>query len=305
MNIQSILALTDLSAPSRRAVARAGLIAAEHRALLKILYAAPALGRCADSDAAARTSALAQEIAARFGILVKCIPHAPGSGHLADVRAAARRVDLLVVDADCERGSPAGFGGSPVTRLLRAVACPVLVTQREALHRYRRLLVAVDFTPASQRMVGLAWALDGTAEVELFHALSGAPEGRLRLADASEQALKASRHQRLGEARERMFWLSDSAPPAPERRVVSAIGQGDPARQAAVQQQARGAELLVVGKRQRHGPLAALADFLLGSVAQRVLGMATADVLVVPYATRTQPEAADARLGTGMKAVPR
>jgi nucleotide-binding universal stress UspA family protein len=304
MNIQSILALTDLSASSRRAVTRAGLIAAEHRALLKILYAAPALGRCADSDAAARTAALAREIAARFGILVKCIPHAPGSGHLADVRVAARRADLLVVDADCERGGPAGFGGSPVTRLLRTVACPVLVTQREALHRYRRLLVAVDFTPASQRMVALAWALDGTAQVELFHALSRAPEGRLRLADASEQALKASRHQRLGEARERMFWLSE-ATPAAERRVVSAIGQGDPARQAAVQQQASGADLLVVGKRQRQGPLAALADFLLGSVAQRVLGMATADVLVVPYDARARPEAVDAPLGAGLQAVPR
>ncbi|MGJ7544883.1 universal stress protein [Variovorax sp. LT1R16] len=301
MNIQSILALTDLSAPSRRAVTRAGLIAAEHRALLKILYAAPALGNCGESDAAARTSALARELAARFGILVKCIPHAPGSGHLADVSAAARRVDLLVVDADCERRGPAGFGGSPITRLLRAVACPVLVTRREALHRYRRLLVAVDFTPASKRMVALAWALDGTAQVELFHALSGAPEGRLRLADASDQAIKACRHQRLGAARERMFWLSDSTP-ANDRRLVSAIGQGDPARQAAVQQQASGAELLVVGKRQRVGPFAALADLLIGSVAQRVLGMATADVLVVPYDARSRAEPIDAPLGAVAKA---
>lgn len=304
MTIQSILALTDLSAHSRRAVTRAGLIAAEHGALLKLLYAAPALGGCGDSDAAARTSALAQEIAARFGILVKCIPHAPGSGHLADVSAAARRADLLVVDVGCEGRGPAAFGASPITRLLRAVACPVLVTQREALHRYRRLLVAVDFTPASKRMVALAWALDGTAQVELFHALSRAPEGRLRLADASDQALKASRHQRLGEARERMFWLSDSTP-VPDRRVVSAIGQGDPARQAAVQQQASGAELLVVGKRQRVGPLAALADFLLGSVAQRVLGMATADVLVVPYDARARPEAIDTPLGAGLQAITR
>lgn len=286
MNIQSILALTDLSTQSRRAVMRAGLIAAEHRALLKILYAAPALGGCGESDAAARTSALAREIAARFGILVKCIPHAPGSGHAADVAAAARRTDLLVVDAGCERRAPGWFGGSSLNRLLRAAPCPVLVTQREALHRYRRLLVAVDFTPASKRMVALAWALDDTAQVELFHALSRAPEGRLRLADASDQALKAARHQRLGEARERMFWLSD-ATPAHHRRVVSAIGQGDPARQAAVQQQASGAELLVVGKQRR----SRLVDFLLGSTAQRVLRMATADVLVVPHDGRTVPDA--------------
>lgn len=279
MNIQTILAVTDLSARGRRAVARAALIAADHRALLKLLYAAPAPG---DGDAVAGMAALARETAARFGILVKCLPPAPGGHTLAAVADAAHRVDLLVVDA--ASGRPRLSGGVPIAPLLRAVACPVLVTQREALHRYRRLLVAVDFTPASRQMVALAWALDGAAQVELFHALSTAPEGRLRLADASEQALKACRHQRLGEARERMFWLSDAAA-VRHRRVVSAIGSGDPARQAAVQQQASGADLLVVGQRRR----SALMDFLLGSVAQRVLRMATADVLVVPHALRTAP----------------
>lgn len=272
MNIQSILAVTDLSATGRRAVTRAALLAADHRALLKLLHAAPARDGLRDGEAASALAALAREIAARFGILVKCL--APAT----DLAEAARRADLLVVDAGGERRRRCGFGGVPIARLLRAAACPVLVTQREALHRYRRLLVAVDFTPASKRMVALAWGLDSGAQVELFHALSGAPEGRLRLADASEQALKACRHQRLGEARERMFWLSDS-PAVRHRRVVSAIGQGDPARQAAVQQQARGAELLVVGRRRRP----ALMDFLLGSVAQRLLRLATADVLVVPH----------------------
>ncbi|WP_219215364.1 universal stress protein [Variovorax boronicumulans] len=294
MHIQSILALTDLSTQGRRAVMRAGLIAAEHRALLKILYAAPALGGRGESDAAARTSALARDIAARFGILVKCLAHAPGGAPLAEVAEAACRADLLVVDAGSARCGAGVFGTSPIARLLRVAACPVLVTQREALHRYRRLLVAVDFTPASKRMVALAWALDSTAQVELFHALSRAPEGRLRLADASDQALKACRHQRLGEARERMFWLSDSAA-GRDRRVVSAIGQGDPARQAAVQQQASGAELLVVGRQRR----SRFVDFLLGSVAQRVLRMATADVLVVPHDGCAAPDAVAGPRGGG------
>ncbi|MNI98812.1 Universal stress protein family protein [compost metagenome] len=60
--------------------------------------------------------------------------------------------------------------------------------------------------------------------------------------------------------------------------MLSAIGRGDPARQATVQQQHARAELLVVGKRRAHP----LADFLFGSVAQRVLCWATGDVLVVP-----------------------
>jgi nucleotide-binding universal stress UspA family protein len=60
---------------------------------------------------------------------------------------------------------------------------------------------------------------------------------------------------------------------------VSSVGRGDPARQAAVQQQYSNADLLVVGKRHR----GALTDFLFGSVALRVLRWCTGDVLVVPH----------------------
>ena len=39
MNIQSILAVTDLSSEGNRTVVRAAMVAAQHRALLKIMYA--------------------------------------------------------------------------------------------------------------------------------------------------------------------------------------------------------------------------------------------------------------------------
>jgi nucleotide-binding universal stress UspA family protein len=143
--------------------------------------------------------------------------------------------------------------------------------------RYRRILVAVDLTDASRHLVEVAWAFDGNAEVELFHALNTLHEGKLRYADVSDYAIKSLRHACALHARDRMLSLSDSST-ARRNRVISAIGQGDPARQATVQQQYSKAELLVVGK---HGR-SAIVDFVFGSVAQRVLRWSVSDVLVVP-----------------------
>lgn len=111
-------------------------------------------------------------------------------------------------------------------------------------------------------------------------------EGKLRYADVSEQAIRAYRHESMLEARERLFWLSDSST-ARRNRVVAAIGKGDAARQAVIQQQHANAELLVVGKRRSSG----IGDFLLGSVAQRVLWWSSGDVLLVPHDWRIDPKA--------------
>jgi len=67
--------------------------------------------------------------------------------------------------------------------------------------------------------------------------------------------------------------------------------RGDAGRQAAVQQQHSGAELLVVGKHRA----SALSDFVFGSVAKRVLRMATGDVMVVPHDAAPATRAADIR----------
>lgn len=59
-------------------------------------------------------------------------------------------------------------------------------------------------------------------------------------------------------------------------------------RQAAVQQEYVGADLVVVGKRRR----SAVAEFFCGSVAQRLLSWSSSDVLVVPHDHRSSTRAA-------------
>jgi nucleotide-binding universal stress UspA family protein len=284
MPIETILAVTDLSFRGNRTVYRAATIAAHHRALLKIMHAPQALAGAVAPDAQEYLAELAAQVCTRFGILGKKI--STKTQGLQAVAEQAGNADLLVIGEHDEEPITAFFAGQPVERLLRVVPCPVLVVRLDVLHRYRRIVVAVDFTAQSRQLVELASAMDGAAEVELFHALSKVNEGKLRYADVSEQAVKAYHHGCLREAHERMFRLTDSST-ARRNRVLSSIGHGDAARQAVVQQQYAGAELLVVGKRRS----SALQDFLFGSVAQRVLRWSTSDVLMVPHNVRDEPQA--------------
>ena len=277
MNIQSILALTDLSARGLRTVARAAFLAQAHGALLKIMYAPAGFAAPADAGAALRLAALCLETAEGFGILVKKVDDASGS--LDAAAEEARWCDLVVIGDDVDRSLAAFFHGQPAERLLRRAAKPVLVSRSDAAAgNYARILVAVDLRRDSGALVDMACAFDGTAEVEMFHAFSPAYEGKLRYADVSTRVIEHYRDTCARHARERLLQLSDASS-ARRNRVVAAIGRGDPARQLAVQQQYTRADLLVVGKRRR----AALADFLCGSVAQRVLRGAASDVLVVPH----------------------
>ncbi|PSL81351.1 universal stress protein UspA [Variovorax sp. WS11] len=285
MNIRSILAVTDLSARGNRTVERAALLAVEHDALLKIMYAPAA--RSLRVDAASSLAKLSSEIAARHGVLVKKVTEA--AGRLEDVADEARWVDLVVLEHAYERTATAFFHGQPVERLLRLVGCPVLVTRLPARAKYRRILVAVNFTPAAKDLVKLASSLDSAAEVEVFHALvSALTEGKLRYASVSEDIIKAYRQDCVRQAIDGMRWLTDSWD-ARRDHLRSTIRHGDPARQAATQQQCTMAELLVVGKRKS----SALQDFIFGSMAKRVLERSTGDVLIVPHDARASTRAID------------
>lgn len=276
MNINSILAVTDLVPAADHTIDRAAMLAADHGAALSLMYAAAAGGRNA-SDVAGHLTQLAEHASQRFGIAVRTVGGRSGDT-IEQIAEEASCHDLLVIGHKAERSLSAFFHGTWTERIMRLCRCPVLVTKLEAKKRYGRVLVAVDFTSTSKALVDLAFRFDPDAEVELFHAISTRDEAKLRSAEASEHVIKAYRHRTRLQANERMFWLTDSSD-ARRNRVMSAVGRGDPARQVAVQQEYGGAELIVVGRRLR----SAVADFFFGSVAGRLLSWSSSDVLVVPH----------------------
>lgn len=277
MNPQSILAITDLSDNTDAVLSRAALLAAEHGAMLKLMYARP-VGDLSCPDAARRLTQHASQLAQRHGIKVHAAIRTADC--FDDVVNASRNADLVVTGAS-HASVQSFFTGRLEERLVRATRRPVLVVRKGAgvvQSAYARFLVAVDFSEASRNLVAVAFALGKAAEVELFHAISTDNERSVRYAEASGESIKAYRDECTRHAHDRLFWLTDSSE-ARRNRVDSAIGYGDPARQLVVQQQHSGSDLIVVGKH----PASALSDFVFGSVSHRVLRYASTDVLVIPH----------------------
>ncbi|MDO9357495.1 MAG: universal stress protein [Polaromonas sp.] len=287
MKPQSILAITDFSANTHAVLDRAMQLALAHGATLELMYAPPE-GTPSLPDAAWRLSQHAFQLRQRHQASPDIASRTASS--FRDIVSAALKVDLVVIGAASERDMKSLFCGLPEERLLRATRRPVLVVRKgaEAVRSpYSHLLVAVDFSEASRHLVQTAFAFGESARIELFHALGTLNEGKLRAYAVSEEIIQAYRQQNTRFAREQMVGLSDSTL-ARRNRVASRIGHGDPAVQAVVQQQYSGAELIVVGKH----PAYAISDFLVGSVSQRVLQHATADVLVVPHGYKPGTRAA-------------
>ena len=276
MTLRSLLAITDFSVHGGHALTRAALLCAQHQASLQIACFVPP-GDTPPGQAAERLSQHALQLRLRHGIDVQAV----SEGVLPTLEDAVRQAgpaDLVVWDVAPPRGPGAWFQNHPVFRLLRTFGRPVIVVRHGATGPYRSLLVAVDFSSASAGLVDLGRALQPAAQLELFHAIGTANEGKLRYAEVAEQTIRAYREECRRHAEQRMCTLADSYDTR-RNRLSTAIGRGDPARQILVHQQNTAADLIVVGKH----PASAWSDWLFESVAQRVVRSACADVLVVPH----------------------
>ena len=179
MTPHSILAVTDFSIQGGHALARAALLSAEHGATLKLLYLWYP-GELPPSDAASRLARHALQLSQRHGIRARSANQIAIS--VDDVLPEARCADLVVWGTAPVSGTRAFFLGQPVEGLLRKAKRPILVVRHQASEAYRSLLVAVDFSEASRGLVELGFALNKSARVELFHAISTANEGKLQYA---------------------------------------------------------------------------------------------------------------------------
>ncbi len=274
MNFDSILAITDFTAPSEQALDRAALLASQHGAPLRLIYFAEEAHRFF-SDPLARLSQRARQLARRHRIPVHAMQRHPLT--VEDILAESRTSSLLVVGPVWRRRWTSLFLATGLDHLVRGSGCPVLVVKQAAPRVYANVLVAVDLSSRSGDLIDYAHRLANPSKVKLFHAINTVEESRLRMADVASETLRAHRLDSRHRARERLVQLTSTL--QGNERVVSVdVGNGDPAYQAAVEQQATRAELVVVG--QRRAPT--LARWFMGSVAQRLARWAEGDVLIVP-----------------------
>jgi len=163
--------------------------------------------------------------------------------------------------------------GSTAERLLRFASCPVLVVRRAPRGAYRRVLLPVDFSPASEVALDLAARFAPGAGVTLVHAFDVPFESKLRFAGVSEDAVQAHRERARREAHARLAAL---AQPGSGPALPAIIEREHPVRLILEAETSRNADLIVIGRQGQ----SMVEEFLLGSVARRVLADANCDVLV-------------------------
>jgi nucleotide-binding universal stress UspA family protein len=291
-SIRRIVAATDFSAFSERAVQRAARIARQQGAELHLLhvvrpldlYPGLTLGpdefgqhdRDLQQAEQSRLDAMAADLAGRFGIPVHAVTRL-GRAH-SEIAAYAQEAsaDLVVAGARGESTLLDLFLGSTTSRLLRATTHPVLVVRRTADEPYRQVLAAVDFSPVSDSVITHALDLADGARVDALHVLGSEVEQRLRKAKFVQiditDWLARLRTEAGKQLDARLASIENSA------AVGRLVQPGFPP--AAICQciEDMHADLVVLG---RHGHGGGLQDWMLGSVSKDVAFAASCDVLLI------------------------
>jgi universal stress protein E len=287
-----IVAATDFSPRTGRAVKRAAALAHHHGAALELLHV---LGRLpleavanvlwthpletekwlADA-ASARLAQTAGLLRQHYSIAVR--HHvAVGAAH-AEIcsYAKGRAADLVVVGAHGENFVRDLFLGSTASKVLRKSPVPVLIVRAEEEKPYERVVVGMDFSRWSAQVLEMALRLAPKATVTTVHAAQVPFESRLLLAGATAEEIERYRAVALEDARLQMSrFLAAHAEEA--GRITPVVVHGYPPAAIAEQVRVRGADLVAVGK---HG-CSELEESLLGSVSKHVSYETECDVLMV------------------------
>ncbi|MGD9507075.1 MAG: universal stress protein [Geminicoccaceae bacterium] len=291
-----ILAATDFSTRSSRALRRAGLLAQAQGAELALIHVVDddqpqdlirLESREAERILAEQISAMAELRGARCRPMV--VADDPFNGIL---RAAGSiEADLVVMGAHRKQLLRDIFVGTTVERVIRTGPYPVLMVNHEVKQPYRNVLVAVDVSEPSANAIRAAASagLIGDRVVTFLHAFFPLGKGKLVEARIDQPAIDkyvASERQRAAD--ELVAFLEANG--FGDLKATLHVEEGE---SFAVISQAVAemrSDLLILGTHGRTGLLKAL----LGSVTEEALRRLDVDILAVPPAVRSPPENAKA-----------
>jgi len=194
-----------------------------------------------------------------------------------EIVRAAERVDarLLVLGAH-----GAGFLrrlvlGTTSQRLVRRTDRPLLVVRQTANRSYRRVLVAVDFSPQSRHALILARRVAPNAKLVILTVFEVPFEGKIRFAGVDDATFEIYRQRARARALRQLHALAHEAGLSPSQWELSVV-EGDASRRIVEQEQSRNCDLVVLAPHSQ----SAVADLLLGSVTRHVLAEGHVDVLL-------------------------
>lgn len=291
MNVQAILAATDFSPHAEQAVARAALLAQQHKATLHLLHVLPAIswkmfGRMLSEHplvtekqlyeaANARLSGVADTCRKRYAIPVQFHveigrPHE----HIANY-ARLHAVKLTVLGSHAGNFAHDLFIGSTAFRFLHGGTHPALIAKTLPRAPYRTVIVAVDFSDISRTAIDSAARIAPGAVIHALHVYDVLFEGKMRYAGVDEAVIQQYRDAADAEASRMMheFLLGQRRHGA----ILPIVRHGYPARVILDEAHALHADLIVMRKHSRSG----LNELFLGSVTEGVLCGLDRDLLVV------------------------
>lgn len=278
-----LLAATDLSSRSDRALRRAGLLASALGAELLLLHAVD------DDQPRSLVEAERREAWALLRQQAAGLPELQAAGATPLVEegdpfeailriAEARAVDLAVLGEHRRRPLRDIFVGTTVERVMRHGRHPVLMVNQPPAAPYRRILAATDLSDHAARALRTADRLGllAGADLTLLHAFEPLGMGAIARANLAEAEMRAHTGEAAQAARAGLDrFAAGLAPVRAPRRLVE---EGRPATVVKAVAERLRPDLLVIGTAGAGG----LRRALLGSVAAEVLAAIACDALVVP-----------------------
>jgi nucleotide-binding universal stress UspA family protein len=272
--LRKVLVVSDLSTASTNATWRAGLLARDHGAWLRILH----VGRRASSarQAQAALDALAWELQERLKIAV--LAQSVRGDLRKELAAAAGEADLLVVRTAQARPLRDWLTGFHPERLIHGCGTPTLVVRKPASVGYRRVLACVDGDGEAAAKVAAAAAMTRAPHQGVLSALVE-EDARTPGMASTEAQLRGDRHraaERLRNVVRDAMETGAAGTAAEAPSVVFDFCAG----MLLAKERSILADLVVIGRR----PCGVHAFWAPRTRSRAVLAGALADVLVLPVA---------------------
>lgn len=291
---RTVLVPVDFSPHARAAALQACDLARACGAQVRLLHGFDAKGGEGSSPLAAigridPESSASRELASwcadfsRQGAPISAVVEQGDPVAMISRHSLGENVFLIVMGMHGCQGLDRLFLGSVADRALRAATVPILLVQggeRDSGNPIRRILLATDFSPASEHALRLAihWARRLEADIEVLHAIQGrAEEPRY---PRPRDSVSRSGDQRVNALESLRSILSRTA--AAGVRAVADLTYGAPSIEIVKHAARSYADLVVLGLR-AHSE-ASPARY--GSVTERVIRHVKCSVLVAPETPR-------------------
>jgi universal stress protein E len=288
-----ILAATDFSTRSHRALRLAGLLAQAKNAELALVHVVDDdqpndLVEIESGEAkrilSEQITAIAELRGARCCPMV--VPGDPFDGILRTARSI--QADLIVMGAHRKQLLRDIFVGTTIERVIRAGPYPVLMVNNEVKHPYAKALAAVDMSEPSANAIRAAKSvgLIGDEGLTIIHAFFPLAKGKMSVAGIDRAAIDeyvADERERAVDEVAAFLEANDLGGLSLSLRVE----EGGPFEVISRAVEQTKPDLLVIGTHGRSGLLKALV----GSVTEEALRRLDVDILAVPP-IRSRPEIA-------------